>query len=124
MRHHELLVPVFAVCRSVRSSYSVDSTNCCFFTPTRSSTLRTVYPIRIYLVTYSSYMRLINSSFEILFYTTHLEANDSAVEAELTDNDNSKSSTITYFSYEIPNKISSSAIRSIRHTVIHVIHRL
>lgn len=37
------------------------------------------------MVTYSSYMRLINSSFEILFYTTHVEADDSAVEAELTE---------------------------------------
>jgi hypothetical protein len=31
------------------------------------------------------YMRLINSSFEILFYTTHVEADDSAVEVELTE---------------------------------------
>ncbi len=29
-------------------------------------------------------MGLINSSFEILFYTTQVEAEDSAVEAELT----------------------------------------
>jgi hypothetical protein len=30
-------------------------------------------------------MRSIYSSFEILFYTTHIEADDSAVEAELTE---------------------------------------